>query len=87
LQNKAQTFIDGSPQARRHRAGVLRQETKVERRELRDIHDRVARQAGRARWQQDVAGHIGKFRLSGVLFEDLNCARCNAPSTYAGRRE
>ena len=143
LQNKAQTFVDGALQPRRQRAGLLGQVTPVEGQELRDIHDRVAGEARRARRQQDITGYIGKFQVAGdhrhdcslnaaavervclddkhwppislpiarlgaaargdrptrslpadpvhryqeSFSRDLSWARCNAPSTVAGRRE
>ena len=51
FQNQAQVFIYQALQARRQRAGVLSQKTTVEGEKLRDIHDRVAGEARRARGQ------------------------------------
>ena len=76
LQNKAQTFINEALQPRRQRARVLGQETMVEGQELRDIHNRIAREARRERRQQDITGQIGKFQVAGDHGHDcsLNAA-------------
>jgi len=65
LQNKAQTFINGALQARRQCADELGQKTTVEGHKLRYVRDRVARKAGRARGQQDITRHVGKFQVAG----------------------
>ena len=51
FENHAQIFLHGSLYARWQRAGVLGEETTVEGEKLRDIHDRIAREARRARGQ------------------------------------
>jgi len=140
LQDCAQTFIDMTLQARWQCAGLFGEETAVERQELGNIHHRVAREARRARCQQNIAGCFGEFQVAGdhghdcglntaavegvglnhkhwppvfrpgaawfgkisppnlselnliLLYQesfsmDFNWARCNAESTFAGRRE
>jgi len=76
FQNQAQAFIYQALQARRQRAGVLGQKTTVEGEKLRDIHDRVAGEARRARGQKEITGRIGKFQIAGDRGHDcrLNAA-------------
>jgi hypothetical protein len=53
FENQAQALIHGALQARRQRAGVLGQEAAVEGEKLRDIRDRVAGKARRARGREN----------------------------------
>ena len=55
LQHRAQPFVHRPLQARWQRPNMFGQKAAIESQQLRDVHNRIAGQARRARWQQDIA--------------------------------
>ena len=63
LQHCAQAFIHRPLQPRRQSSGRFRKEPTIQSQQLRDVHNRIAVQARRARWQQYIARGLGKVQV------------------------